>query len=152
MLEWTDRFETGHPLIDAQHRMLISYVNRLDTLAQDAPSVEEEAELFLRFVEFLETYITTHFKDEEDCMHRFECPAYQENQRTHGEFLDFYRQFKRRLEVDGYRREAARELHRYCVSWARHHILHIDVQLKSYQTLPPGPVPASNGSNGSATH
>jgi hemerythrin len=149
MLEWTDKFETGQALVDAQHRMLISYINRLDSLSQDTKSIQEEAELFFRFVEFLETYITTHFKDEEDCMFRFRCPAHQENKRTHGEFLDFYRQFKRRLEGDGYRRSAARELHRFCAVWVRHHILHVDVQLKGCQALPTGPLPGSNGTNGS---
>jgi len=30
MLQWSEQFETGHSLIDTQHKMLITYINRLE--------------------------------------------------------------------------------------------------------------------------
>ena len=50
--------------------MLISYINRLGELAKNDQPNPAERELFLRFLDFLENYIFTHFKDEEGCMHR----------------------------------------------------------------------------------
>lgn len=138
MLQWTDKFETGHSFIDAQHRMLISYVNRLEVLSQNPNPSREDVELVFRFLEFLETYILTHFKDEEDCMFRFRCPAHQENKQAHSEFLDFFRHMKRRLETEGCRPELVKELYEACVAWIRRHILRIDTQLKRCQTLPSG--------------
>ncbi len=134
MLDWNEQFETGHPLIDTQHRMLISYINRLEEMAGNPSPNQEEIELVLRFMEFLENYIMTHFREEEDCMFRFRCPAHQQNQMAHREFLGFFTGTKLRFEVEGYSVEAAQELFEACVAWIQRHILKIDVQMRPCQT------------------
>jgi hemerythrin len=135
MLNWNEKFETGHSLMDAQHRMLISYVNRLEELSGNTNPSREEAELFLRFIEFLEDYVMMHFKEEEECMYRFRCPAHKDNQRAHSEFLDFFRGFKLQFKIEGYRPDLVKELFDACVAWIKRHILLIDVQLRPCQTL-----------------
>lgn len=130
MLQWREEFETGHSLIDSQHRMLISHINRLGGLAQAAKAVKDERESLSRFVDFMETYILTHFSEEEECMFRHKCPVHQENIRAHREFVDWFRKFKSRLNTEGYRPEALKELHESCKAWIQQHILRIDVQLK----------------------
>ena len=139
MLVWNEQFETGHSLIDAQHRMLIAYINRLEALAQNTNPTREEVELFLRFIEFQETYILTHFGEEEACMHRFKCPARQENQMAHRAFLGGFQKFKLRLDAEGFRPDLLRELHDSCGAWIQQHILRIDVQLKPCLNRPPTP-------------
>ena len=141
MLLWTEQFETGHPLVDTQHRMLISYINRLEDLAGNLNPSRVEVELFLRFIEFLETYILTHFGEEEKCMNRFKCPVREENQTAHRAFLAFFRKFKLRLEAEGYRPQVVRELHDSCSAWIQQHILRIDVQLKPCLNQAPEPEP-----------
>ena len=133
MLQWNEQFETGHLLIDTQHRMLIGYINQLKGLSNSTNPSREEVELFFRFVEFLESYLLTHFREEEECMLRFRCPAHQENKKAHREFLDYFGQFKLQLEIEGYRPEEAKKLHEYCRAWIQRHILRIDVQLKPCQ-------------------
>lgn len=137
MIEWSDKFEIGDELIDAQHRMLINYVNRLDDLSPAANPSPESVELFFRFLEFLETYVLTHFKHEEDCMYRTRCPAHYENLKAHTEFLDFFQQFKRQVAVEGWRSELVDELNNSCKAWIQRHILLIDRRLK-YARLPSG--------------
>ena len=134
MLDWNEQFETGHSVIDSQHRMLIAYINRLEELSGNSHPSHDEVELFARFLEFLENYIVTHFTEEEGCMFRFRCPAHKDNLVAHSEFLDFFRGFKLRLEIEGYSSEAVRELYAACVAWIIRHILRIDVQLRSCQT------------------
>jgi len=144
MVNWTEKFETGHALVDTQHRMLISYINRLEGFARNTNPSTEEVAMFMRVIEFLETYILTHFADEENCMFRFRCPAHKENKRAHSEFLDFFRAFKLRIDAEGYRSELVQELHDSCGLWIQRHILRIDVQLKPCQTpaFPGDPEPA----------
>jgi len=139
MIKWTEKFETGNPLLDAQHRMLISYINRLEEFGRLRNPSPEELDLFLRVLEFLETYALTHFKDEEECMARFRCPAYRENKQAHSEFLDFFRGFSRRLKLEGCQPELVQELYLACVVWIQRHILRIDVQLKA--SIQQAPVP-----------
>jgi hemerythrin len=114
--------------------MLIAYVNRLEGLAENTNPSPEEVALFLRFIEFLEDYLVSHFREEEECMFRFRCPAHQDNKRAHTEFLDFFRGFKLRFLDEGYRPEVVRELFAACVAWIQRHILRIDVQLRPCQT------------------
>ncbi len=134
MLIWTEKFATGHPLIDSQHRMLISYINRLESLSENTNPSPQDVELFLRFIEFLEDYIILHFREEEDCMLRFRCPAHKDNKTAHTEFLDFFRGFKRQFGLGGYNAVAVKELFEACVAWIQRHILRIDVHLRPCQT------------------
>lgn len=136
MVNWNQEYETGHALMDAQHRMLISYVNRLDGLCRTTNPGREEFELFLRFMEFLEDFIPEHFRKEEDCMLRFRCPAYQEAHAAHQEFLSFYQGFKSRFGIMGYRVELVRQLFDACLSFIQRHILGTDVQLRLCMTKP----------------
>jgi hemerythrin len=139
MLAWNEKFDTGDELIDAQHRMLISYVNRLEELAAVDVPARDHVELFFRFLEFLESYVLTHFKQEENCMFRTRCPVHFENMRAHTEFLDFFRQFKRQVAVEGWRPEVVRELNEACSAWVQRHILRVDVQLKLARERAPDP-------------
>jgi hemerythrin len=133
MLDWNEEFETGHALVDTQHRMLISYINRLEEMSENSSPSKGDIELFSRFVEFLEDYVEMHFGEEEECMLRFRCPAHQENKTAHTEFLDFFRRFKLQFGIDGYSPKAVKDLFEACVAWIQRHILGIDVQLKPCQ-------------------
>lgn len=117
--------------------MLISYINRLEDFAGNATPSQEDMELFRRVIEFLENYILSHFKEEEECMFRFRCPAHKENKQAHSEFLDYFRAFRLRLGAEGYRSELVQELHDSCGLWIKRHILRIDVQLKPCLSQPP---------------
>jgi hemerythrin len=131
MLAWSDKFVTGHPLIDHQHRMLISFINRLERLSYTTEFNTRETVLVREFISFVETYLATHFRDEEKCMQRLKCPAHLENQKAHAEFVDFFGKFKSRFVCEGCRPELVRELFNFCVFWIQRHILRIDIQLRS---------------------
>jgi hemerythrin len=133
MIEWSEKFETGHSTMDAEHRMLISYFNRLEEMAHVAHPTKDELEMFLHFVDFLENYIGMHFHDEEGLMKRFRCPAHKKNQEAHAEFKAFYHNFTERLKQEGCRPEMIKQLHQYCNQWIQGHILHVDVQMKPCQ-------------------
>ena len=130
MLRWNEQFETGHSLIDTQHQMLISYINRLEGMSGNTNPSRQDVEFFLQLIGFMETYIAVHFKQEEECMASYRCPAYQQNKDAHCMFLDYFVEFKLRFETEGCRPELLKDLHETCSSWIRQHILQIDMQLK----------------------
>ena len=129
MLLWTEKFETGHALIDSQHKMLVRYINRLDGLSRITNPSRQEAEFCIQLIGFLDTYITVHFAQEENCMERYNCPAQQENKKAHQDFLQFFQKFKKRFDAEGCRPDIMMELHGACSSWIQQHILKIDCQL-----------------------
>ena len=130
MLQWSTEFETGHPLIDTQHQMLVSYINRLEGLSRNTNPSRRDVEFILQFMEFMEHYIAGHFQQEEQCMEQYRCPAFQQNKDAHGKFLDFFRQFKQRFDTEGCRPEVLGALLEASNTWIQQHILRIDLQLK----------------------
>jgi len=134
MIAWNVEHETGDALIDAQHRILILYVNRLAEMGQSTNPTREEVELFVRFIQFLEDFLPLHFGFEEECLHRLQCPAYQSAQAAHTEFLNFYQEFKHRFGIEGYRQALVRELLEACVSFIKRHVLGSEAQLRLCKT------------------
>lgn len=130
MLQWTEKFETGHSQIDFQHKMLISYVNQLEGMANTTNPTRQDVEFILNLVDFVETYTMVHFSHEEGCMIRHQCPAQAENKSAHDQFLQFFADFKRRFANEGCRPEVLQQLHESCCAWIQGHILTIDVKLK----------------------
>lgn len=130
MLRWSEQFETGHTLIDTQHKTLVSYINRLEGMSVITNPTRQDVEFILKLLNFIETYMDVHFKLEEDCMEKYRCPAHQENKEAHQKFLTFFQEFKRRFETEGVRQQVLISLHESCSSWIRQHIMRIDVRLK----------------------
>lgn len=130
MLQWNEQFETGHALIDTQHKMLISYINQLAGLVHTTNPSRQEAEFVLQLLSFMETYLNVHFRQEEECMESYQCPAGHANKEAHQKFALFFQKFKRQFELEGFRPEVVKELHDTCSRWIQEHIMQIDVQLK----------------------
>jgi hemerythrin len=130
MLNWSEKFETGHPEIDAQHKLLITYINGLAGMCHTTNPDRRQIEFFLNFVDFLEQYTSAHFQLEERCMESHRCPAHQKNKSAHGEFLLMFKDFKRRVEVEGWRADLLEQFHQRCQSWIETHILQLDLQIK----------------------
>jgi hemerythrin len=130
MILWTKQFETGLEKIDQQHQMLISKINHLEEQLHNTNPTREECEFVTQLVDFLESYADTHFKLEEACMARQRCPAHAQNKQGHERFRGFFRDYKRRCEVEGYTVELLRNLHDAASSWIKDHILKIDTQLR----------------------
>ena len=72
MLTWTEQFATGSPLVDTQHRMLIEKINLLEQMLNGPPPAKAACDELLNF---LGSYVGTHFKFEEQCMEQGELPG-----------------------------------------------------------------------------
>jgi hemerythrin-like metal-binding protein len=128
MLTWSDKFTTGSALVDTQHRMLIDKINKLEQLLAGPPPAKPVCDELLNF---LASYVTTHFKFEEQCMERFHCPAHEQNKKAHAAFLELFGKFKTRYAAEGPKPELLKSLQVAASDWIQSHILSMDIQLKS---------------------
>jgi len=127
MLIWSDQFATGVALVDTQHKMLIDKINTLEKLvAGPAPTKPQCDEL----LNFLGSYVVTHFKYEEGCMEKMRCPAHEKNKSAHAAFLAVFAKFKARYGAEGPKPDLLKELHGAAADWIKNHILSIDIQMK----------------------
>jgi hemerythrin len=64
MLAWSKDFETGSPLVDTQHRMLIEKINEFGQLLNGPPPSKDAIDELL---EFLDSYVRFHFIAGQPC-------------------------------------------------------------------------------------
>ncbi len=97
-VEWTKDIEIGHPDIDEQHRQLFDHVNRF------AETIKKDRDFTLAgpVIGFLDEYVRTHFKDEEDIMERQGYPFLDVQKDQHERFTEHFAALKREMqESDG---------------------------------------------------
>ena len=130
MLLWEEKFATGSPTIDEQHRQLIEHLNQFEGLVLKTNPTPADITLIIHFLDFLENYVDKHFSFEEQCMESYRCPAHQKNREAHQNFLQLFQQHKRHAQKAGFRVELLVELSRATNHWIQDHILRVDVELK----------------------
>jgi hemerythrin len=127
MLAWSEQYATGVPLVDAQHQMLIRQINELERMLLNPPLVRQDCDQLLRF---LSGYLETHFRFEEECMHRHRCPAQQQNKQGHAEFLAIFMQFQELYHETGPEAELLKNFQLDAANWISEHILTLDLRLR----------------------
>lgn len=127
MLNWDERFATGNDEIDAQHRQLIESINRLETLLGDPQVSAEECG---RMLDFLDQYAIKHFRFEEGCTERWNCPYHEENKLGHHLFELLLKGFKEEFSINGASPQYLQALLSTLQQWVSHHILTVDTELK----------------------
>ena len=130
MLTWNEQFATGSALVDTQHRMLIEKINLLEQLLNGPPPSKAVCDDLLNF---LGSYVVTHFKFEEQCMEKAKCPAHEINKQAHAALLGVFGKFKERYLAEGPKPELLRSLHTAAADWIKNHILSIDIKLRNCQ-------------------
>ncbi|MDD4702590.1 MAG: bacteriohemerythrin [Desulfovibrio sp.] len=82
--QWADSYSTGVPVIDGQHKLLLSYINRLHNgLLQG-----KDPALLLEILDALAGYAFTHFNTEEVIFEHSEYPLSKEHIEVHQKFKD----------------------------------------------------------------
>jgi hemerythrin-like metal-binding protein len=123
---WTEAMATGDDGIDAEHRTLISWINRLSQ-ANEAGTGESEVR---RILTFLGIYATRHFANEESCFARHKCPHAAANKKAHEQFIETFGRIKAECDANGVTESRALELQKSLGDWLQNHILKVDTSLK----------------------
>lgn len=129
MITWNPALETGHAVIDRDHRALVNSLNELEAALQ-AGAGKQEVE---RILQFLNAYTREHFKREEAYMLRVNCPASGENCRAHSEFLQKLDVWTKQLTSTGITTTLVLTVFRETSRWVQGHILKVDCKLRSCQ-------------------
>ncbi len=126
MIQWTDSLATGHPVVDNDHKQLISTLNELEIALQKGTAKEQITQM----ITFLNQYAREHFGREEAHMARVNCPSLHENCKAHKEFTVKLDGWVARLKQQGTNTSLVLEVFRETSGWIRAHILRIDCQLR----------------------
>ena len=116
--EWTSDLETGHALIDAQHKALFAAVNNFaDAFRNNKGNAEIEKTLH-----FLINYSERHFRDEEELHKRYNIPDLARHRQYHLDFKKDVRSLMDRFEKEGPTDALLNEIYLSIRDWLLHHI------------------------------
>ena len=118
-LEWSKEYETGHRLVDEQHRSLFELFKELGILL-DEPQNHVTQEKLNELVDRLAIYVVEHLEAEENLMIRSRYPAFQEHRAEHQQLAKHTQALIHKHE--GARVSLIREFHAHALDWILDHI------------------------------
>lgn len=124
-VHWDRALETDHPLVDAEHRLLVLLFRKLDVAIktqQPEAALRHVIREVVRCVEF-------HFVSEENLMRETGYPGLEAHAQVHGELLAELRAFIHRLAE---RREFPEDLLYFLNRWLTQHISIHDRQVVAH--------------------
>lgn len=123
-LQWTTAYELGIPVIDAQHRRIVEYINQLIDAARLA-----DTQISAQVLAQLMDYTQSHFLFEEAMLEDVGYEALTIHQRTHAAFSQRIEAYQADEQLDSQRSLALASLLKH---WLFNHILQDD---SSYSEL-----------------
>ena len=126
LITWNKSYETGHPIIDGQHKKLFSLVNQLNKAIE-----EKHTKLILAdIIEKLSDYVATHFKTEEEIMIVNKFPNYELHKKQHEELKE--QAFKLIKLFNLGTIDLSATISKFLSDWLKDHILEKDVKMISW--------------------
>ncbi len=149
-ISWQKKFETGHPLIDLQHRLLVFLFKKLDAAIKTNQPPGVQARIVLELKKFVEF----HFISEENVMHESGYAKVDHHRELHANLLKDLNAMIGKVSAQ---REFADDLLYFLNQWLIDHIAghdqvlaaHVQAAadrpvaelfyLEYFQAAPPGP-------------
>lgn len=120
LITWNDSLATGISIIDAQHKVLINKLNKLNSSIKAL----NDSGLNILLDELLE-YTFYHFETEENYFEEFDYEGKEAHLKEHDEFRKYLRTFlKTEVRNDS---NTQNELLNFLKKWVEHHIKDIDM-------------------------
>lgn len=128
IFSWKPNYSTNIPVIDGQHKLLVSYINKLHYGMQNGC----DKNLLLEILDDLTGYAFTHFATEETFFVRTAYPLTNKHLEEHQQFRDTVTQLRDAV-LDG-KAFIDIALLEYLKTWLGEHIQRMDAGIASYVT------------------
>ena len=125
---WNSTLETGHLLIDTQHKELIKTINELF----DECSRGNATEQICKTVDFLVSYTKRHFNEEEALQQQFGYPDYLNHHQLHADFVKKLSEITTELKQSGPSPVLTNKIIRGVGDWLVNHIQHQDTKVATH--------------------
>ena len=120
--------ETGHPLIDEQHKRFIDAVNDFYSACMSGKGAEEIS----RTMDFLEDYTNKHFEMEEMLQLQYDYPEYRRHKLSHDSFKRIVRDLREKLDEQGGTQKLSLEITCKIADWLIGHITTQDKKIAEH--------------------
>lgn len=125
-IPWSPMLSVGIDSIDAQHRVLLAYINQLSATIARGQSAAALADV----IAGLESYTRLHFRHEERLFALHHWAEHEDHEHGHRHFEAQLSAFRERL--DGGDAALARDVMRFLIAWLAEHILEDDMAYSAH--------------------
>jgi hemerythrin len=125
---WSRALETGHPVIDSQHRELINAINSLLMACQQG----QGADAANATIDFLVSYTKKHFGDEEALQLMSNYPDYQNHLQEHATFVKVVTDLSSEMKQAGPTLSIIDKIIQNVVDWLVNHIQQKDTAVAAH--------------------
>jgi len=126
-LKWSNEYNIGNNIIDAQHKRLFELVNSLSRL--DAEKATQDH--MKKVLDFTLRYAARHFKDEEILQAMYQYPDYKAHKKIHEDFVATASKLVEQY-LAGFSPELFNNLKNILYDWVKQHILVEDRKIGEY--------------------
>ncbi|MBF0382678.1 MAG: hemerythrin family protein [Magnetococcales bacterium] len=130
-MEWSKKFELGIQSVDSQHQNIIERIGRLE-IALDSQATSVTYPRLKEAHEFLESYVSSHFREEEELMEKGGYPDLAAHKLMHAKFEEDLAKFRDNLGHRGLITHATATLIKYLSKWFIDHIKNEDPKYVPY--------------------
>ncbi len=127
-IQFTDDLKTYIVSIDAQHQELFRVTNELLEACREGKGVERISEV----INFLDNYVKTHFKNEENYMLKYNYPGYDFHKIQHEFFIKKSMEMKEYLDKHGATLSFTINVSNTIVNWLVNHIRQVDREMANF--------------------
>jgi hemerythrin-like metal-binding protein len=124
--EWSDKFSVGVPILDRQHRMLLSLVRDAADMVMQKDGNEAK---FSAVLNEMQRYADVHFQTEEALLERFGYPDLSGQREEHHSYLETLAEMEAALHSGSIPRI---EVHDFLLKWWYEHVLIEDMAYKDF--------------------
>ena len=122
-IDWSKIYETGHPVVDGQHRKLFKLINDLNI----ALSKQDSKHLITDIIDKLSAYVATHFQTEEDLMKATLYPDYLVHKQEHDNLKE---QAEKLIKLFNFGKvDLTATISSFLSDWLKHHIQEVDKKM-----------------------
>lgn len=121
----SEKLLTGIDIIDEQHQALFRLINNLDKFT-------ESNESFRKSLLELQTYVSNHFKTEEEYMRYMSYPDYTHHKDCHNKFINNYKSLLVKLSAADEPLDLGEDFIKFIEDWIQEHYTNEDVKMAEY--------------------
>lgn len=125
---WNSALETGHPVIDAQHKELINAINNLLSACQQGRAADKVNAT----LDFLVSYTKRHFGEEEALQQKANYPDYPNHHQVHEAFVNVITDLSAELKQTGPTPSLINKIIRNVGDWLVNHIQQQDTKVAAH--------------------